>query len=360
MHAIWALGKLKAEEAVQPLIESMEDSDLYVVDWCIWALGEINDQRALEPLTSFILHKETRLRKRAFEALLKFQDTDSRKSLVKGLVTGAGKSNRAAEMMLRQLISKEGDEVILRAFEDPGGDEANTVGNYIELMESNIHRVSDIVKRRLKDPKDRRLVITEVGSFIRKNSGKKHGKAPLASIRFIGDTKDPDAYPILLEIVRNRQSCSTGSVRTAINVIAGVGYMEASSAVLKALVDSEEHPWVRSDAAKALGKLGEKKACDTLLSIIQRPQENKELREAAITSLGRMGEKRAVEPLIALLRDDSAHGWQRCRAAIALGEIGDAKAIEPLLEASKDSSGYLRNAAKSALRKLQKGEQVRR
>jgi len=44
----------------------------------------------------------------------------------------------------------------------------------------------------------------------------------------------------------------------------------------------------------------------------------------------------------------------RFYAAVALGEIGDTRVVEPLIQALKDDNEYVRNAAKEALKKIEK------
>jgi len=62
--AIGALGILKDPDSIEPVIESLNDSDRKIVLKAIWALGEFRDQRALEPFKNLIEHTEDQELKR--------------------------------------------------------------------------------------------------------------------------------------------------------------------------------------------------------------------------------------------------------------------------------------------------------
>ena len=344
-----ALGKLKDKEAVSPLIESLKDPDINVKAFSIWALGEIKDPKAIESLAPFFLDSEEKIRNRSFEALRKFEDPVARKLIVTTLIRGAKSHNLDTEMqaegMLWKLISLEGRDVILKAIEDPQGDNAKTVRNYIELMEANIHNVSDIAKKALTDYKDRALIFSELSTFIREN------KSPYSSIRLLGELNDPRGLPILMDMIKNKNS-SVKSV--AIDVIGILGDKEAVAVLLEVLVDPKEYTGTRDAAARALGRLGDRKAVDSLINILKNKTEDKDVRMGSAVALGDIKDKKAVEPLIEVLKDNKEYVWLRVAAVSALGNMGDERALVPVRDALKDSSDYVRNAAQSALLKVRK------
>jgi len=361
-----ALGKLKATDAVVPLIDCLNDLDLYVLAWTIWALGEIRDPKAIDALTPFLYHKEEKLRDNSFEALRKFEGQDARRKMVNILIDHAKSSYWPAESMLSKLISLEGDDVILQAVKDPEGNEAQTVKNYIKLMEANVRNVSDIAKKGLKEHKDRELLISELSSFIRRvdrprdpiNINEKIQVQRLSdandSIRFIGELKDPRGLPILMDILKNRNTFSKSAVRTAIDSLGDWGHAEAANLFLAILADTNEDVGCRRSAARALGKFGSEKAVKTLIDIVKNENEKIELRIAAASSLGDIRDKRAVEPLITVLKNSREDLWLRIASASALGNIGDKRAIGPLQEALKDHA--VKNAAQSALSKMKSSQ----
>jgi hypothetical protein len=74
------------------------------------------------------------------------------------------------------------------------------------------------------------------------------------------------------------------------------------------------------------------------------------VRESAARALGKLGDKRALEPLVAVLGDEYA--YVRWTAAQALGELGDKRALEPLVTALRDEDEHMRWAAAQALTAL--------
>jgi HEAT repeat protein len=123
--------------------------------------------------------------------------------------------------------------------------------------------------------------------------------------------------------------------------------------------DDEERVRVREEAAKALGRLGDKKAVELLIQALMNKDSRYRIRAAEV--LDKMGwnaendtekayyliakgkwddlealGKPAVEPLIIVLKDESRD--VRAGAAEALGKIGDKRAIEPLIQTLKNEN----------------------
>lgn len=345
-----ALGKLKDKEAVGSLINTLNDPDINVRAFSVWALGEINDSRAVEPMLSLLIDKEEKIRDRSFESLRKFEDPTAKRLMVNTLIEGSKNYNldthMQAEGMLGKLISIGGNDIILKALEDPQGDNAETVDNYIKLMEANIFHVSDITRKALKDYNDRNLVISELSVFISGN------ESPYASIRFLGELNDPRGVPILIGTLKNKGS----SVKTvAIDAIGNLGDKEAVMVLLDVLADPKEYTGTRDHAARALGNIGDDNALDSLLNILKNKTENKEVRTGSAVALGSIRDKRAVESLIDIFKNDKEDVLLRIAAASALGDIGDERAVKPLGEKIEDPSGYLKQAVQNAIRKLTKG-----
>ena len=72
------------------------------------------------------------------------------------------------------------------------------------------------------------------------------------------------------------------------------------------------------------------------------------VRSNAAAALGEIGDAQAVEPLIRALGD--AEYWVRSRAdTAALGEIGDVLAVAPLIQALSDADMLVRAGAAEAL-----------
>src|SRR5205807_9546376 len=96
-------------------------------------------------------------------------------------------------------------------------------------------------------------------------------------------------------------------------------------------------------------------------SLVKTLKEDKDpnMRYWAAESLGKFGPEAqaAVPDLVAALQDESK--MVRMGAAYALGEIGSADAVPPLQEARNDSEKEVRDAAVTALKRIQQKGQKR-
>jgi HEAT repeat protein len=106
-------------------------------------------------------------------------------------------------------------------------------------------------------------------------------------------------------------------------------------------------------AANALAKIG-KPAVEPL--IVALKNENPFVRRNAAEALGEIKDPSAVKPLINALKDNDL--IVRRNAAKALGKIKDSSAEEPLTSALKDESPAVRRNAAIALREMGKPEAV--
>lgn len=134
-------------------------------------------------------------------------------------------------------------------------------------------------------------------------------------------------------------------------------------------------PWVRVDAARELGAIGDANAIGPLIAALE--DENGDVRKAAAEALGEIGDERAAEGLIKLFIDQrldvretavaalagigppasgplskalkDQHVTIRKNAAEILGKIGDKGATEPLVAALEDEDAGVRAAAAEAL-----------
>jgi HEAT repeat protein len=106
-------------------------------------------------------------------------------------------------------------------------------------------------------------------------------------------------------------------------------------------------------AANALAKIG-KPAVEPL--IVALKNENPFVRRNAAEALGEIKDASAVKPLVDALKDDDL--IVRRDAAKALGKIKDFTAEEPLTSALKDESPAVRRNAAIALREMGKPEAV--
>jgi HEAT repeat protein len=104
----------------------------------------------------------------------------------------------------------------------------------------------------------------------------------------------------------------------------------------------------REEAASSLGKIRHKSAVEHLIPALK--DEDCFVRQSAAASLGKIGEPTAVEALAQTLKDEDKDVRQT--AAIALGEIGGAAAVEFLVQSLKDESIIVRYRAVESLGRI--------
>jgi len=122
-----------------------------------------------------------------------------------------------------------------------------------------------------------------------------------------------------------------------------IGEARALKPLLATLTDSDAD--VRSAAAEALGRLGDARALPALIARLSSESEM-DVRGATV-GLGALGSAKAVESLTKLL---SSTNWEvRWRAAIALGQIGDKAPWSALGPLAKDSNAVVKAGASWAL-----------
>ena len=107
-------------------------------------------------------------------------------------------------------------------------------------------------------------------------------------------------------------------------------------------------PSVRANAARCLGRIGDKAAVPALIEALR--DSGSAVRREAAKALGFLKDARAVAPLVAALRDTDTN--VRLYAAYALGEIKDPGAAPTLLKALDDPEWAVRDQAAWALREL--------
>ena len=121
-----------------------------------------------------------------------------------------------------------------------------------------------------------------------------------------------------------------------------LGYLGDKAAVqplIEALKDRNED--VRYASARALGNLGDKTAVPSLIAALKDP--NKDVRSEVVKSLGTLRDKAAVPPLIAALRDPDRD--VRSEVVWTLGDLGDKTTVPPLIAALKDPNKEVRSGS---------------
>jgi HEAT repeat protein len=119
------------------------------------------------------------------------------------------------------------------------------------------------------------------------------------------------------------------------------------------------NPWVRVQAAEALGRLGRtEEAAPILLTLAQQETVDPWVRVQAAEALGRLGRTEEAAPiLLTLAQQETVNPWVRVQAAKALGNLGAAtpEILEGLRALTENPSipEPVRQAAQESLHRLQ-------
>jgi HEAT repeat protein len=103
-------------------------------------------------------------------------------------------------------------------------------------------------------------------------------------------------------------------------------------ALLQVIEDADEY--LRQDAIKALGEIGDPKAVPALIKRLDDANFNNQ--ENAAEALARIGDGRAARPLVAMLRAPDKHPQTRSAAVKALTTLADPRTIPDLVDALGD------------------------
>ncbi len=146
-----------------------------------------------------------------------------------------------------------------------------------------------------------------------------------------------------------RKLAERGEVNTrawAAEVLGQLKHPRAVPALLACLADL--HDQVRSRAAGALGKIGDRHAVPELIHLMLGDPVPY-VRIQSVRALGAIGDPRALHHLIDSLKD--GEWWVRVRVIEALEQLGE-RAVEPLLLALEDPDTEVRQRAAMTLERL--------
>jgi HEAT repeat protein len=146
----------------------------------------------------------------------------------------------------------------------------------------------------------------------------------------------PDSLDAMKERAQRRDE-------PAIRIIGKIGDEDGLDAVLD-YVDSD--PGLAKPALKAVGEIGSEEATQDVAD--QLASDNASIRSQAARALGLIGDTRAIDPLADLLEDDEADEV-RASAAWALNQIGTERALEAVRPYADDRAYLVQTEAEKAL-----------
>ncbi len=289
-----ALGALRDERAVEPLLRALEDRRPAVRRAVARALGQLGDARAVGPLLRALEDEDWTVRRATAEALGELGDARAVGPLLRALEDEDWTVRRATAEALGELGDARAVRLLLHALEKGQWAVRWAAAWALRTLAQKLGRMGD------------EQAVTQTLALL---------------LRALED-EDED--------VRRAVAWALGAL----------GDARAVGPLLRALEDEDKN--VRRAAARALGELGDARAVGPLLRALE--DEDEDVRRAAARALGELGDARAVGPLLRRVLEDEDEGVRRA-ASRALVELGDAQALEPLLRALEDERWTVRWAA---------------
>ena len=320
-QAAWDLGKIGDERAVEPLIEALLDNDRNVREWAALALAKIGAP-AFDSLLKALKNKNDSTKWQAAAILGIKNDTNATDALCSVLKSNNSTVRYWAAAALGQIKDDRSRDSLISA-----------------LTESN-ETVRDKMGWALAAIPGKETVDLLIGLLKDENCSRSAGAARSLSYR-----ADATAVEPLISVLEEAQDplrrdaigalAAIGKPATAALIMAlnesGNRTQEAASEALEKIKDERAveplilafkkgDAVVRHSAAAALAAINESSAVDPMISILQDSAAKKDLRSDAAWALGIMGDQRAKAPLIAAMSSDPDNEV-RMSAAKALKSI---------------------------------------
>lgn len=148
-NAAEALGKLQSLDAVEPLIERLDDPDTEVRWKAAEALGKIGETTALEPLIYTLNDPDGDVRKQAAKSLGELGDPDGIEALIEALKDRDWPVRKNAATALGRIGDERALKPLLNALDDDDIDvRRHAIGALVKMKS---HAVKPLLKR-LQDP----------------------------------------------------------------------------------------------------------------------------------------------------------------------------------------------------------------
>ena len=343
--AAWALGEIKAPEAVRYLFQALEDEEVYVRMAAAGALGEIGPE-ALPHLIQALKDEEGDVREAATWALGEIKAPEAVPHLIQALkdededvrwaAAGSLGEIKAPEA-IPHLIQALGDEdknvrwLVAEALGKTKAPEA--IPHLIQALEDEDKDVRAAAAMALGEIKALEAVLRLIDALEAKN-----GVVRWAAAEALGKIGSPDSLPNLLEALKDKD----GVVRWAAARALGEIGPEAVRHLIEGLRDEDED--VRRAAAETLWEIKAPEAVPHLIEALE--DQDEDVRWLVAEALGEIKAPEAIPHLIQALGDEDKD--VRAAAAMALGECV-ANLYSPKEPCERKKLAALLHKAKNAL-----------
>ncbi len=290
----WLIGGALVKmgsQAVEPMVELLEDAEEATAVDCIYLLGEIQDRRAVPTLIRYLDDPRDKVRMYAVTALLQIGGTRAVEAVLSRLTReGKGLEGFIVESLVR--YGRKSAEPVLQSLSSP---------------DPRVRREAAYLLGGLGDLRavDRLVVaLRDTDAAVRRNSAYALGE--LAS-----NISEPEW------VVRALAAALGDSDRTVVDSARGalVRYGRGAVDVLLGVARNGDAGEVVA-SLNALREIGSPEAEDVMIELLDSPQ--RDIRVAAVAGLITSGTGRSVERLLDALRDEDLRWF----ATLALEKLG--------------------------------------
>ena len=331
------LGEIGDKKAVKPLIGSLKDSDEEEIGnvryFVAEALGKIGDKRAVEPLIKSLKDKNEQVRLQTVIALGLIGD----KKAIPYLIDCLGDNYYSVQCQLSKSISKIANKDTVDTLTKflCNEDRSIKIGAALTLGEIGDKRAVKPLIRTLKDTDE---------EVIRNTA------------EALGEIGDKRAVKPLIEILEypnffTEYFFTEYYIVTALSKIKDKRAVRPLITLLNTNFDSSVDVDRKITIAQALGNIGGNQAIDTLIKLLDKEQPFN-LRKWVLRTIQEKKIYEALNSILAILKND--HLIIRENAILALGEIGNEKAILPIIDCLEDKEEWIRIYALKSLGKIGK------
>lgn len=319
------------EPAVQPLIEELNDDNSHIRSIAADVLGDLGDARAVEPLaqalregaaafpSSVAESKHTLSRDGLAPATTEFRPLISRLSKVQ-----AGEDLRRAAKQALTWIGRPAVESLITLLQDESNAVRTDAAEVLGL----------IGDKRAAGPLLEMLAVLPKFAVYDEYHLSLMVEAGISALTRI----DPRGVELLTPALKHRSFLVRSEAARALGE---VGEKRAVPALIAAMKDPDPGEQLTSvqrykywytckAAAWALGEIGDKGAVPALIAAMKHPDQRTQF--SAIRALGRIGDRGAVAPLIDALPDAPHVTDSTLPIAAALADLRDPRAVQPLID----------------------------
>lgn len=364
--AIEALGRIVSnptipkearDGAVCFLIDLLKHKDDFVKTSVARALGVIRSEEAIEPLLQLFTDEAVTVRNSAMEALCMIGGVDIEDCLIKILGHRNLYIRRRAIVSLGLVGSPTAIMALVEAL--PRETTLGRRGIFDALKAIGVEQALPVLLNALRKKHQRACFVIEAIGSLESNSAieplldflhKNPGQCDKEIVEAIGRIEGDKNTEILLDLMEK------GNNSLKSYTIDVLGRMKETKALgrLRAFLKGSDEGLCKQSVI-ALGRIGHSSSINFLVKTLKRAQENPEMRLEIALALGLIGGEDVITPLVVLLKDENK--LVRPVAADSLGLTRSGRAVTSLLDSLRTEEDE--KAKLSMIRALGRIENVR-